>query len=268
MPASAEPNSVAAQIAYADFLDRYGDPSAREIYGRALTVAQRTGDKTQTAEAARHLAILDLLAGDREAAAQHAEAYHSVTGKTLTIGKPIASEAWPTAPIPGPLRSFARMAAIAADSRPADVLPALAHNVITNGYQASHGNEALEQTEYLKLVHRYISQARELDKLAGEKHIIEVKTCDAPNVGDLLRTLGFRMRGGCGSKSCSKPSMPRARSSPPIPVFPWPSLNRRCAPIARSSMITIRPKFLCCSAPNIGCPMSRTRNPSVSWNPS
>ncbi len=198
--ASAEPNSVAAQIAYADFLDRYGDPTAREVYGRALTVAQRTGDKTQTAEAARHLAILDLLAGDRDAAAQHADAYHSVTGKTLTIGKPIASEAWPTAPIPGPLRSFARMAAIAADSRPADVLPALAHNVITNGYEASHGNEALEQTEYLKLVHRYISQARELDKLANEKHFIEVKTCDAPNVADLLRTLGFRMRGGCGSE--------------------------------------------------------------------
>ena len=39
---------------------------------------------------------------------------------------------------------------------------------MTNGYEASHSNEALEQTEYLKLVHRYLSQARELEKLAGD----------------------------------------------------------------------------------------------------
>jgi hypothetical protein len=102
--------------------------------------------------------------------------------------------------VPGPLRSFARMAAISPDSRPRDILPALAHNVITNGYEASHGNEALEQTEYLKLVHRYLSQAHELDKLAGDSKVIEVKTCDAANVTDLLRILGFRMRGGCGSE--------------------------------------------------------------------
>ena len=60
--------------------------------------------------------------------------------------------------------------------------------------------EALEQTEYLKLVHRYLSQAHELEKLANDKRVIEVKTCDAPNVADLLRVLGFRMRGGCGSE--------------------------------------------------------------------
>ena len=70
--------------------------------------------------------------------------------------------------IPGPLRSFGRMAAISSDIQPEDVLPALARNVVTNGYQASHSNEALEQTEYLKLVHRYLSQARELEKLAGD----------------------------------------------------------------------------------------------------
>ena len=52
--------------------------------------------------------------------------------------------------------------------QPERILPALARNVVTNGYQASHSNEALEQTEYLKLVHRYLSQARELEKLAGD----------------------------------------------------------------------------------------------------
>ena len=72
--------------------------------------------------------------------------------------------------------------------------------MVTNGYQASHSNEALEPTEYLKLVHRYLSQARELEKLAGEQKVIQVENCDSPNVADLLRILGFRMRGGCGSE--------------------------------------------------------------------
>ena len=44
---------------------------------------------------------------------------------------------------------------------------ALARNVVTNGYQASHSNDELEETEYLKLVQRYLAQARELEKLAG-----------------------------------------------------------------------------------------------------
>ena len=92
------------------------------------------------------------------------------------------------------------MAAIAADSPGEDVLPALARNVVTNGYQASHSNDALEQTEYLKLVHRYLSQARELEKLAGEQKVITVENCESPKVAELIRILGFRMRGGCGSE--------------------------------------------------------------------
>ncbi len=198
--ASAEPNNIAAQFAYAQFLESYGDPAAREAYAHALSAAQRANDPPRTGEAAQRLTMLDLMAGDRASATKHADAYRAATGKTLAIGAPMASEVWPTAPIPGPMRSFARMAAIAPDSAPRDVLPALAHNVITNGYEASHGNEALEQTEYLKLVHRYLSQAHELEKLAGESKTIEVKSCDAANVADLLRVLGFRMRGGCGSE--------------------------------------------------------------------
>ena len=55
--------------------------------------------------------------------------------------------------------------------------------MVTNGYQASHSNDALEQTEYLKLVHRYLSQARELDKLAGEQKVITIENCESPKVG-------------------------------------------------------------------------------------
>ncbi len=102
--------------------------------------------------------------------------------------------------IPGPLRSFGRMAAISPESDPNEVLVSLARNVVTNGYQASHSNDALEQTEYLKLVNRYLSQARELEKLAGADHMIHIANCDSTETGDLLRVLGFRMRGGCGSE--------------------------------------------------------------------
>ena len=46
---------------------------------------------------------------------------------------------------------------------------------------------------------RYLSQARELERLAGESKIIRIETCDSTETGDLLRILGYRMRGGCGS---------------------------------------------------------------------
>ena len=57
----------------------------------------------------------------------------------------------------------------------------------------------MEQTEYLKLVIRYLSQARELEKLSGDAKILRIDTCDSTATGDLLRVLGYRMRGGCGS---------------------------------------------------------------------
>src|SRR5271157_5814566 len=201
----AQPNSIPALNAYTEFLDQYGDPASREAYSRLLAALERSGNKARAGIIARRLTALDLLAGDREAAARDAEAYRTATGKSLALPgvPPPASTSAPAgarAPIPGPLRSFARMAAISPEAGPEEILPALARNVVTNGYEASHSNEALEQTEYLKLVHRYISQARELDKLAGEEKVIKIPSCDAPNVADLIRILGFRMRGGCGSE--------------------------------------------------------------------
>src|ERR1035437_2898154 len=197
------PNSTRALTEYAEFLHRYGDPAARDMYGKLLAALQRSGDKAQAGVIAGRLLSLDLLAGDRTAAARDAEAYRTATGKSLTLpagNSPTAAAAAGTASIAGPLRSFARMAAIAGDSNPEDILPALARNVVTSGYQASHSNEALEQTEYLKLVHRYLSQARELEKLAGDAKAIKIEKCESPAVADLLRTLGFRMRGGCGAE--------------------------------------------------------------------
>ena len=201
--AQTSPNNAAAWTAYAEFLDRYGDPAAREAYGKLLAALRNGGDSARAATVARRLALLDLLAGDRIAANTHLDSYHAAGGKPLSLGAPPDAKSPPnqgTANIPGPLRSFARMAALSPDADPSDILPALARNVVTNGYQASHNNESLEQTEYLKLVHRYLSQARELEKLAGETHSIKIDTCDSPAAGELLRILGFRMRGGCGSE--------------------------------------------------------------------
>src|SRR5262249_14085711 len=178
--AQSNPNSVSAWTAYAEFLDRYGDPGAREAYTKLLEAMRASGDSGKTAAVEHRIKIYGLLAGDG--------AHGSI------------AQSWPTAQVPGPIRSFARMAALAPDSSPEDILPALARNVVTNGYQASHNNEALEQTEYLKLVHRYLSQARELEKLSGEARVIKIDNCESPQVGELLRILGFRMRGGCGSE--------------------------------------------------------------------
>jgi hypothetical protein len=203
--AEANPRSVAVLGAYAQFLDRYGDQGRRDAYQRWLD-ALPAADRAARAEVARRLVLLDLLAGDREAALKHL-AIARASGATVAPG---AGNAWqgdpaaaPTAAsgeaeIPGPLRSFERMAALSSDVSPADLLPALARNIITNGYQASHSNEALEQTEYLKLVNRYLSQARELAQLAGKDQVIRIANCESNETGQLIKILGFRLRNGCG----------------------------------------------------------------------
>ncbi len=200
--AAASPANPAALRAYAQFLDQHRDPAAREVYSkleRALTDSK--APKDQLAACARREAILDLLAGDRAAAARHIEIYRNASGSTLALpnAAPVATTATDTIDIPGPLRSFARMAALSPELNPEDLLGAMARNVVTNGYQAGSSNEALDQTEYLKLIVRYLSQAREIQKLSGESKMIRIETCESTETGDLLRVLGYRMRGGCGS---------------------------------------------------------------------
>jgi hypothetical protein len=142
------------------------------------------------------------VAGDRDAAGRHLDQYRAAGGRDLNLAPPSAapSEKRQTIPIPGPLKSFSRMAALSPELGPDDLLPALARNVVTNGYQAANSNEALEQTEYLKLIIRYLSQAREIEKLSGADKVIKIETCESTQTGELLRVLGYRMRGGCGSE--------------------------------------------------------------------
>ena len=199
--ASATPVNLPALRAYAEFLDRYHDPAARQAYLRltqALDAA--AAPAAQRAQADRRLASLDLAAGDRDAATRHLAAFSAAGGSGLSLGAaPPGKAAGSYIEIPGPMSAFSRMAALSQDMSPEDLLPALARNVVTNGYQTAAGAEGLEQTEYLKLVIRYLSQARELEKLAGASKILRIETCDSTATGDLLRVLGYRMRGGCGS---------------------------------------------------------------------
>jgi hypothetical protein len=187
-----------ALAAYAQFLDRHRDPAAREAYEKALNAAQ--GE--QRGVLARRLVVLDMVAGDRAAAERHLGQYRAAGGRDLNL--PALSTAPPASKqivsIPGPLRSFARMAALSPDLNPDELMTALARNIVNNGYQATSTNEALEQTEYLKLIIRYLSQAREVQKLAGADGAVKIDTCESSQTAELLRVLGYRMRGGCGSE--------------------------------------------------------------------
>jgi hypothetical protein len=194
--AQSAPNDASVQLAYAEFLERHRDAEASAAYERLLAMPG-----TDRRLLAKRLVILDLLNGDRASAARHLETYRAAGGTGLKLGSPTPDTARKgLIAIPGPLRSFSRMAALSPDLSPDDLLPALARNIVTNGYQATSSSEALDQTEYLKLVVRYLSQARELEKLAGAGKQVKIETCESPQTADLLRVLGYRMRGGCGSE--------------------------------------------------------------------
>jgi hypothetical protein len=199
--ANATPVNAQAVRAYAEFLDRYHDPAARQAYSRLAQVLDTSrAPAAERAAVYRRLAGLDLSAGDRAAAVRDVAAFTAADGSGLSLTGRLTNLAAPGyIEIPGPLSAFARMAALAPDMDPAELLPSLARNVVTNGYRTANGTEGLEQTEFLKLVIRYLSQARELEKLSGPDKILRIDACDSTATGDLLRVVGYRMRGGCGS---------------------------------------------------------------------
>jgi hypothetical protein len=199
--AESAPGDAAAMAAYAAFLDRYNDPEARPAYEELLALLKRSGGPKERAATARRLVLLSLLAGDSRAAARNLEEYRTAGGTDwpkASLPEALPEEKSQYIEIPGPFHSFARMAAVSQEISLRELLAGVARNVITNGYQASSSNEGLDQTEYLKLLVRYLSQARELDKFAGAAKVIRVETCESRETADLLRILGYRMRGACG----------------------------------------------------------------------
>jgi tetratricopeptide (TPR) repeat protein len=197
----ATPNDPEILTGYAQVLERYKDPGAREAWRKSAGLWKNAGRTQDAIRSARRAVLLDLIAGDRASTDADFATFSALGGTGLDLpGSAAGGVKKESILIPGPIRSFARMSAISADIHPDDVLAALARNVVTNGYQASHANELMEETEFLKLVHRYLSQARELDALAGPDKVIKIETCESTQTNDLLRTLGYRMRGACGSE--------------------------------------------------------------------
>ena len=92
--------------------------------------------------------------------------------------------------IPGPLRSFERMAGISQKVGPAQVLPLLSRNVYVQGYVGWQDNGT--PTEFLILLGRYVNQAKELAGLAGPSQVIHIAGC--AEADPLLRILGYRLR--------------------------------------------------------------------------
>ena len=123
--------------------------------------------------------------------------------------------------IPGPERSFLRMAGISQMVRPEEVLPLLSRNVFVQGYEGSS-----RPTEFLVLLRRYVIQARELTELAATNSmIIRVSGCD--DAQPLLHILGYRTRPDCGKTDTALLTDDPERAFLTIDSgFPLPELER------------------------------------------
>jgi len=96
--------------------------------------------------------------------------------------------------IPGPLRSFMRMAAISQKASTDEVLPLLGRNVFIEGYEGYQSSR--RPTEFLILLSRYVQQAREISTLTDRHGILRVANCEQAK--PVLRVLGYRIRPDCG----------------------------------------------------------------------
>ena len=123
--------------------------------------------------------------------------------------------------IPGPRRSFLRMAGISQKVTTEEVLPLLSRNVFTEGYEGTK-----RPTEFLVLLRRYVVQARELASLASQTGmVLRVSNCN--DAGPLLRILGYRTRPNCGDPSTSLQTEDAERAFLAIDSgFPLPALEK------------------------------------------
>jgi hypothetical protein len=124
--------------------------------------------------------------------------------------------------IPGPLRSFLRMAGISQKISQEEVVPLLAHNIFTQGYEGAR--DGGRPTEFLILLSRYVHQAKELTVLAGPDGSIHVSNCEEAK--PVLRILGYRLRQECGQSSASLVTADPERAFLTIDSgFPLPELE-------------------------------------------
>ena len=103
------------------------------------------------------------------------------------------SPAQETAVIPGPLRSFLRMAGISQQASLEDVLPMMARNLTL------WGREGTRETEYLVLLTRYVEFARAVHALTGPDGAVHVSDC--ADASKLIAVLGYRFEHTCGQQN-------------------------------------------------------------------
>src|SRR5579863_10523813 len=92
--------------------------------------------------------------------------------------------------IPGPMRSFLRMAGVSQEVSTEEVLPTLARNAALYGYQAGR------ETAILLLVSRYVHQGRELLAMGDGNGTIHSAKCEEAT--RLIQVLGYRFQKPCG----------------------------------------------------------------------
>lgn len=128
-----------------------------------------------------------------------------------------------TVSIPGPLRSFLRMAGISQKASSEEVMPLLARNVFLLGYEGP--SSRVRPTEFLILLSRYVQQARELTVMAGPEGIIRVASCDQAR--PVLQVLGYRTRTDCGQAGTYVETADPQRAFITVDSgFPLPALER------------------------------------------
>jgi hypothetical protein len=113
--------------------------------------------------------------------------------ESASKGRPPRAQSPDTVIIPGPLRSFLRMAGISQEIPLDEVLPMLARNASLLGYRERR------PTEYLVLVNRYVHQARELELLVDTHGDIRLSGCQ--DAARLIEILGYKVQGRCGQSN-------------------------------------------------------------------
>lgn len=197
------PEDLAAARSLAYLLDRYSAPGRLEALEQYLRQAEVRGSAEEKREVLRRLVVLSLEQGNRQALDRYLGLYQQAGGGDLRLpaaAPSAAGVAYGTIEIPGPLAAFARMTAITPELAPEQIVSALARNIVISGFRSSGPEGGMVETEYLRLVFRYLEQARDLERLAGASRMLEIPSCETRETGELLKILGYRMRGGCGGE--------------------------------------------------------------------
>ncbi len=188
-------------VEHAAFLDRYGDPGAVAAYAAALEALDED-DAARALALRRRLVLSALIHGNSQAALETLEAMRASGDSAWERAETILNAAAPAASdsvsVTGKLNSFRRMAALSTDLGLEEILPSLGRTIFTGGYHAARGTGTLEPTEYLRLLKQYLTQAKELNAFAGDDKTIDVPVCESAETAQLLKIIGYRLRGECG----------------------------------------------------------------------